>query len=509
MARFTLAAAVATRYRSGPGFLVGDAAHRTTPVAGIGLNTAVHDGHELGWKLAWVARGLAGEALLDSHDAERGPVGLAAAERSLDVEGRPTDGLASDLGHTHRSAVIDGAGSPPELRIDLAARPGERAPHAWVRHSGRRVSTLDVFDGRLTLVTGDDTGWARAAGTFGLQMLGRPAARALARAYRLGPDWRCSCAPTAGSPGAPTTGAPTPASRWPTPSPPRSATRQSRRRWPDDPRERRPGAAGAAVRRRSRGSVPPLQHQQRAGRDPEPPAGLRVALLAGGAGPQRVRGVHDHLPHPPVRPRSGSVNVDAWWWALNSSRNESSMIALAERVALGDAVAVEEDGQRRGVAGVPVVARSSAPRPGAARRCRSMLDAAVIGRPWKNRRRRKTGWSARSSRPVAGELGEHRVSRASSQSTQLSLVVLAVDVVVAALGAAELVAVREHRHALGQQQRGDEVALLPLAQRVDLAVVGRALDAAVPRPVVALAVAVVLAVGVVVLLVVGDEVGAA
>jgi 2-polyprenyl-6-methoxyphenol hydroxylase-like FAD-dependent oxidoreductase len=32
--RFTLAAEVATTYRAGPGFLVGDAAHRTTPVAG-------------------------------------------------------------------------------------------------------------------------------------------------------------------------------------------------------------------------------------------------------------------------------------------------------------------------------------------------------------------------------------------------------------------------------------------------------------------------------------------
>ena len=164
VARFTLAAAVATTYRRGPGFLVGDAAHRTTPVGGVGLNTAVHDGHELGWKLAWVARGLAGEALLDSHDAERGPAGLAVAERSLDVEGRPTDGLASNLGDTLRSAVIDGPGPAPGLRLDLAARPGERAPHVWLRGDGRRRSTLDLFDGTLTLVTGPDgEAWARAA----------------------------------------------------------------------------------------------------------------------------------------------------------------------------------------------------------------------------------------------------------------------------------------------------------------------------------------------------------
>jgi hypothetical protein len=192
--RFTLAAEVATTYRAGPGFLVGDAAHRTTPVAGIGLNTAIHDGHELGWKLAWAARGLAGDALLASHDAERAPVGLAAAARSLDVEGRPTDGLPSSLGHTHRSPVIAATDPVPDLRIDLAARPGERAPHVWVRHAGRHRSTLDLFDGGLTLLTAaDGRPWARAAAAVGdvpLRVLvdGRDAHGAtLAQRYALSP----------------------------------------------------------------------------------------------------------------------------------------------------------------------------------------------------------------------------------------------------------------------------------------------------------------------------------
>src|SRR5262249_61774323 len=60
------------------------------------------------------------------------------------------------------------------------------------------------------------------------------------------------------------------------------------------------------------------------------------------------------------------------------------------------------------------------------------------------------------------------------------LVVLAVGVVVAALRAPELVAAAEHRHALRQRQRRDEVALLPLAQLLDAPIVGLALDAAVP-----------------------------
>ena len=71
---------------------------------------------------------------------------------------------------------------------------------------------------------------------------------------------------------------------------------------------------------------------------------------------------------------------------------------------------------------------------------------------------------------------------------------------------AQLVAAADHRHALREQQRGHEVALLPLAQRDDRRVVGRPFGAAVPAIVVVGAVAVVLAVGLVVLLVVADQV---
>ena len=70
----------------------------------------------------------------------------------------------------------------------------------------------------------------------------------------------------------------------------------------------------------------------------------------------------------------------------------------------------------------------------------------------------------------------------------------------------DLVAAEQHRRALRQQQRGEEVALLARAQLDDRRVVGRALDAEVPGAVVVGAVAVVLQVRLVVLLVVGDEV---
>jgi putative polyketide hydroxylase len=149
---FTMGGHVASEFRAGRAFLVGDAAHRTTPMGGIGMNTAIQGAHNLGWKLAWVLRGWAGEALLDSYEAERRPVGTENVLRSLSpqaVDG--ADGLAFDLGTTYDSAFVDpGAGG--------------RTPHVRVRYQGSTVSTVDLFDGRLTVLTGRrGTRWRRPA----------------------------------------------------------------------------------------------------------------------------------------------------------------------------------------------------------------------------------------------------------------------------------------------------------------------------------------------------------
>ncbi|MFH8930297.1 FAD-dependent monooxygenase [Streptomyces pristinaespiralis] len=65
----------AGRYRSGPFFLAGDAAHIHSPAGAQGMNTGIQDALNLGWKLAMVCRGTAPAALLDTYDAERAPVG--------------------------------------------------------------------------------------------------------------------------------------------------------------------------------------------------------------------------------------------------------------------------------------------------------------------------------------------------------------------------------------------------------------------------------------------------
>ncbi|WNV86863.1 FAD-dependent monooxygenase [Umezawaea sp. Da 62-37] len=61
-------------YRTGRVFLVGDAAHVHSPAGGQGMNTGIQDSLNLGWKLAAVLDG-ADEALLDTYQAERHPVG--------------------------------------------------------------------------------------------------------------------------------------------------------------------------------------------------------------------------------------------------------------------------------------------------------------------------------------------------------------------------------------------------------------------------------------------------
>ena len=69
---------IASRYRAGPLFLVGDAAHVNSPAGGQGMNTGIQDAVNLGWKLAFAAANLPDRAtsdlLLDSYQRERRPV---------------------------------------------------------------------------------------------------------------------------------------------------------------------------------------------------------------------------------------------------------------------------------------------------------------------------------------------------------------------------------------------------------------------------------------------------
>jgi 2-polyprenyl-6-methoxyphenol hydroxylase-like FAD-dependent oxidoreductase len=65
---------VARQFRRGRLFLAGDAAHTYSPATGQGMNAAIQDAANLGWKLAFAASQPDSVALLDSYDRERRPV---------------------------------------------------------------------------------------------------------------------------------------------------------------------------------------------------------------------------------------------------------------------------------------------------------------------------------------------------------------------------------------------------------------------------------------------------
>jgi 3-(3-hydroxy-phenyl)propionate hydroxylase len=62
---------IAGTFREGRVFLAGDAAHLMPVWQGQGYNSGIRDAVNLGWKLALVVRGQAGDGLLDSYDPER------------------------------------------------------------------------------------------------------------------------------------------------------------------------------------------------------------------------------------------------------------------------------------------------------------------------------------------------------------------------------------------------------------------------------------------------------
>lgn len=143
LSTWTFAAQLAERYAQGRCFLVGDAAHRATPRGGTGMNTAIQDAFDLGWKLAWVLHRWASPELLATYERERRPVAAHNLQRSSEPTGarrQTAEALPWDLGH--------------------------RLPHRWLPAGDGQMSTLDLIGDGLTLLAGpSDPRWKRLAGT--------------------------------------------------------------------------------------------------------------------------------------------------------------------------------------------------------------------------------------------------------------------------------------------------------------------------------------------------------
>ncbi|WP_328841576.1 FAD-dependent oxidoreductase [Streptomyces europaeiscabiei] len=173
---------VAERFREGRVLLVGDAAHVMPPTGGMGGNTAYLDGLYLGWKLAAVLNGTAGEALLDSHDAERRPYAAELVEQQFaNLVDRISPELADEsvaeplpppviaFGYRFpKGAVLTEPQDDGGLFEDPArptGRPGSHAPYVpLTRADGSATSTTALFGQSFVLLTGPDgAAWAQGA----------------------------------------------------------------------------------------------------------------------------------------------------------------------------------------------------------------------------------------------------------------------------------------------------------------------------------------------------------
>lgn len=219
--RWALEGVLATKFRAGRVFLVGDAAHRHPPTGGLGLTSGIQDCQNICWKLAAVLKEQADESLLDTYEAERRPVDARNIERSLENSrahmeagrafgltpgapaeenwkqfkriwsNKPEDAdhrhnalrairhlsmeaneLNIEYGYRYNSPAIIQDGSPEPEAVDSirlyepSTRPGSPLPHAWIDdESGNRRPIKDlVIPGRFLLIAGEDgQDWCTAA----------------------------------------------------------------------------------------------------------------------------------------------------------------------------------------------------------------------------------------------------------------------------------------------------------------------------------------------------------
>lgn len=187
---------VAERFQEGRILLAGDAVHQMSPTGGFGMNTGIQEAVDAAWKIAARLEGWGGDALVASYDAERRPVAWTIVDEAArnftqfsklpggaeDVTAPEGRGLRKRIGETiyaerfdreyemegvplgyryEGSPVIvpDGTPEPPfeVMNYTPTARPGHRAPHAWL---DGETSTLDLFGRGFTLLSFDGAGTA-------------------------------------------------------------------------------------------------------------------------------------------------------------------------------------------------------------------------------------------------------------------------------------------------------------------------------------------------------------
>src|SRR4051794_5356170 len=235
-------------------------------------------------------------------------------------------------------------------------------------------------------------------------------------------------------------------------------------------RSRRSAGAGRWPAASSSGS---LEHKRRVRQQPHLGAGRKASATRLVV---RLGGVQLEVPRRPEAPR-GQEERAVLAARVEDEQEGVVLDLLAARPALHDLGTVEEYADHA-LVGLPVALRHPAAigsQPVHVRQSRALQLGAgqVTVAPEYRMLTPHPDQPARELMQRAGLLGI-------APCVPGDVVVLAPRIVVAVLGAPPLVAAQEHRRTLGEQQRGEEVALLARTQRQDVGVVGGALHAAVP-----------------------------
>ncbi len=177
-ATYIFRARLASRFRAGRVFLLGDAAHLTPPFIGQGLAAGLRDADNLAWKLAYVLTGRAGQDLLASYEAERRPHARALVKKAVRVGWAMTGGqdraaavrriaLAAAV-RSERIRQAMGSTATPRLkagalqrvprrrrvRMPAALRPGGLIPNPLVSAGDGPPVRLDtILAGRTAVLT--------------------------------------------------------------------------------------------------------------------------------------------------------------------------------------------------------------------------------------------------------------------------------------------------------------------------------------------------------------------
>jgi len=169
---------VASQFCQGRLFLAGDAAHAYSPATGQGMNAAIQDAANLGWKLAFAADWPGSGPLLDSYDLERRAVarqvlamthlafwaeaGTGPVAATLRARLAPLAALAVPALMGRRRLIAAGIRLVSQLRVGYRASPlsvegiprrrggpyaGERLPDQLVISAGRSIRLHELLAG--------------------------------------------------------------------------------------------------------------------------------------------------------------------------------------------------------------------------------------------------------------------------------------------------------------------------------------------------------------------------